>query len=79
MEQQHLMAQEPDEDPRAAEEHLARLGPLFRPLSDAEIAKRARMFERAGYLSPETLAFALWELDSPGVLGWDDQGHVPGA
>lgn len=72
------MAPDPDDDQAAAEEHLAALGPLCKPLSDAEIAKRARMFEQAGYLSKETLAFALWELDSPGVFGWRDEGWVSG-
>lgn len=53
------MAPEPDEDPRAAEEHLAKLGPLFKPLSDAEIAKRRRMHEQAGYLSPTDVKFMI--------------------
>lgn len=66
-----------EEDPGAKdlsyEEKFRALPPLFRPLSDAEIAKRQQISQGAGKLTPEILAFALWELDSPGVLGWDDK------
>lgn len=70
------MADQPEEhheDPGLG--YLDDLGALFRPLSDAEIAKRKRLSEQpAGELTPEMVHFGLWELDSPGLTGWDDQG-----
>lgn len=55
------MAPDSDDDQAAAEEQLAALGPLFRPLSDAEIAKRRRMYstEEAGTLDPVSLRFLI--------------------
>ena len=53
------MAPEPDKDAGTPEEHLAALGPLFKPLSDAEIAKRRRMYEEAGTLDPVQLKFLM--------------------
>ena len=52
------MSLPPDEaeDPEAA---LRALGPLFKPLSDAEIAKRRRMYEEAGTLDPVQLKFLM--------------------
>lgn len=49
------MAPERDDDARTAEEHLAALGPLFRPLSDAELAKRRRIYEESGTLNMDNL------------------------
>ena len=53
------MAPEPDEDSEAAERALSALGPLFKPLSDAEMAKRRRMHEEAGTLDPVQLQFLM--------------------